>query len=211
MYQEMNPVYMAQALSFSSQLIGYAMAFSGGSLLLFTYFVQPWFLRTFAHRRMCMVCAVSCCAVFLHMPSIHTLIRVVVFGSVFGGDSERTMALVFTFVNSLGGVVFASIMFVCSMCWVNNAVPNHCVGRANGIAQSLAALVRAVGPALTGFIWSASVNSIESNTVAVFYAYLPSFALMVLIAVEIFFFIGDDMQLTVEQRAQKNKAEQTFE
>ena len=200
MYQEMNPVYMAQALSFSSQLIGYAMAFSGGSLLVFTYSIQPWFIRTFRHRTMCIVCAVASCLVYLQMPSIFTLIdRLEI-------ENEIVFAMILSFINSMLGVVFCSILFVVTMCWVNNAVPQSCVGRANGMGQTTAAFVRAVGPTVTGFIWSGSVDNIDSNPVAVYWAYLPSFTCCALIALWIYLFIDDDMQLTFEQRQTRTKS-----
>merc|ERR1712154_688470 len=71
------------------------------------------------------------------------------------------IALVMAFVVESLLVVFASILFVVSMCFINNSVPPEHCGKANGLAQSCAALVRAVGPVVTGFIWSESVKSID--------------------------------------------------
>ena len=199
MYQEMNPVYMAQALIFTSQFIGYSMAFSGGCLLLFTYYIQPWFLKKFSFRPMCIICSIAMSIVIFQMPSIYTTI------TEFSFPNETTVALILAFINSMAGVCFGSIIFVATMCWVNNSVPNSCVGRANGMGQTMAALVRAIGPALTGFIWSGSVTHIETNRIAVYYAYLPSFICFVVIALWIYLYIGDDAQLMWEQRESKNK------
>eukprot|EP01083_Nonionella_stella_P057044 149925_1 len=206
MFQEMNPVYMAQALEFTSQFIGFTMAFSGFCLLVFTYFVQPYFLTHFRFRTMCIVCCVAMCFVILHMPSIFTSINEIGFISK-STSTTHTVSLGLAFLNSMAAPCFASISIICSMCWVNNSVPSNCVGRANGFAQSTACLVRAIGPGLTGLIWSQSVLNIDSNVVSVYFAYLPSFVCYLVIQVWICVYIGDDAQLMWEQRfLNKNKA-----
>ena len=73
------------------------------------------------------------------------------------------------------------------------------------MGQTTAAFVRAVGPTLTGFIWSGSVDNIQDQPVAVYWAYLPSFTCCALIALWIYLFIDDDMQLTFEQREARRK------
>eukprot|EP01083_Nonionella_stella_P089664 250255_1 len=199
MFQEMNPVYMAQALKFNSDFIGYSMAYSGLCLLLFVYYIQPWFNKTFKFRIMSMVCYGINGLMLLQMPSIYTVQQEI------GFKNETMNALILCCANLMVAICTASIIFVCSMCWLNNSVPNEYVGRANGLGQTGAALVRAIGPTMTGFIWSATVNDIEHNKLAVYYAYLPSFILCMFINTWIYLFITDDAQLVYEELQQKKR------
>eukprot|EP01083_Nonionella_stella_P275685 936474_1 len=123
--------------------------------------------------------------------------------SVLQDNSQRPNF--FCCANLMVAICTASIIFVCSMCWLNNSVPNEYVGRANGLGQTGAALVRAIGPTMTGFIWSATVNDIEHNKLAVYYAYLPSFILCMFINTWIYLFITDDAQLVYEELQQKKR------
>eukprot|EP01083_Nonionella_stella_P089663 250254_1 len=202
MFQEMNPVYMAQALKFNSDFIGYSMAYSGLCLLLFVYYIQPWFNKTFKFRIMSMVCYGINGLMLLQMPSIYTVQQR---QQEIGFKNETMNALILCCANLMVAICTASIIFVCSMCWLNNSVPNEYVGRANGLGQTGAALVRAIGPTMTGFIWSATVNDIEHNKLAVYYAYLPSFILCMFINTWIYLFITDDAQLVYEELQQKKR------
>lgn len=95
-----------------------------------------------------------------------------------------------------------SMIFVIPACWVNNAVPQHCLGKANGIGQTVAAFVRGFGPLLTGFIWSESFQQIENNgtSYAVYYAYLPGAIFYLIGVMDIIIYIPSWLQYTWEQR-----------
>lgn len=43
------------------------------------------------------------------------------------------------------------------MVLVNTSAPRHDMGAVNGLGQTVAALVRALGPALAGVMWAASL------------------------------------------------------
>ena len=49
-------------------------------------------------------------------------------------------------------------MFVASMCFLNNSVPQNAIGRANGLGQAIASGLRGLGPLLGGVIWSWSMT-----------------------------------------------------
>jgi hypothetical protein len=53
----------------------------------------------------------------------------------------------------LDGLSFTAVFIM-----VNNSCPSASLGAVNGMAQSLSALARAVGPALAGAVWSASID-----------------------------------------------------
>merc|ERR1712173_317331 len=95
-----------------------------------------------------------------------------------------------------------STCFVISSCWVNNSVPEHALGKADGIGQSMAAFVRGFGPLLTGFIWSESFVQIEQENKpwAVYYAYVPGAILYVIAVIDCLLYIPHDLQFTWEQR-----------
>merc|ERR1711920_445811 len=116
------------------------------------------------------------------MPSIFWTMQVDVL-------NERWIALICCFLVETLMVIFASILFVVSMCFINNSVPPQHCGKANGLAQSLASLVRASGPIITGFIWSESVKYIDNTTYSVYWAYLPSFLGFVWMGFHMFCFI----------------------
>merc|ERR1711920_1002326 len=102
------------------------------------------------------------------MPSIFWTMQVEVL-------NERWIALICCFLVETLMVIFASILFVVSMCFINNSVPPQHCGKANGLAQSCASLMRAAGPVITGFIWSESVKYLDDSPAVVYLAYLPSF------------------------------------
>ena len=163
------------------------------------------------------------------------------------------------FVVEMSIVVFASILFVVSMCFINNSVPPQHVcliefvfilkiqnenwnclwlmiqcGKANGIAQSGASLMRAAGPVwfhsylssviieaylcsqihtylavwiqvITGFIWSESVQYIDNAPYAVYWAYLPTTIGLFGMSFHMYWNIRPEFQFTWEKQIEMRK------
>eukprot|EP01084_Bolivina_argentea_P030090 55800_1 len=199
MFREMDPVYMAQALTFDSQWIGYTQAWSAVSLLVFTFCFQPYVLRTFEHRNMGVFNAIMLAIITVLMPSIYWS----VFVDVLNNQWIQLGAAVF--VETLM-VVFVSTLFVISMNFMNNSIPQEHCGKANGLAQSIASLVRAIGPVATGFIWSESFDYLDSARYSVYWAYVPTFVGFIWMAVHLYCNIKPEFQLSWEERVElKNR------
>ena len=197
MFKEMGPVFMAQALLFDSMYIGYSQAFAGVVLFIFTLIVQPWCLKKFNHKLITSLCAIGCFFTMMAMPSVYwfTLTDNQIMQS---GEFLLMMVFVVEFIITQT----VSIVFVVATCWVNNSVPQHCLGKANGIGQTMAAFVRGFGPLLTGFIWSESFQQIENDgtSYAVYYAYLPGALFYLIGVIDIIMYIPSNLQYTWEQR-----------
>ena len=142
MFKEMGPVYMAQALLFNSEYIGYTQAFGGGILFFFTLFMQPWLLKKYNHRLLCMWFGALGSVICVYwMPSIYWF--------TFAKNIFLSQKLFLLLLACLCEGVFTgtfSVCFVVSACYVNNSVPNTHIGKANGVGQTVAAFVRGVGP-----------------------------------------------------------------
>ena len=190
----------------------------------FTLFIQPYLLHTYNHRKLCMCAGFGSAIICLWMPSIYWF--------TFSNNdilTDKWFLLIMVFlVEGIFTGTF-SIAFVVSGCYVNNSVPNSVVGKANGVGQSIGALVRGillimifirwivftyeyniktkgVGPIITGFIWSESITSMEDgNHVFVYFAYLPAAFLYMTMFFHLWIKIPSDLQLTWEQRKIRNK------
>ena len=160
-------------------------------LLIFTWYLQPYFLRTVRHKLLTFIGSFIMMVATLSMPACSFLYD---YTDQLGLLMAANVAQV---INVSGG----SILFVCVMCYVNNSVPNRFVGKANGISQSLAALSRAIGPPLAGAVWSWSY-SLEGNF-SVFYAYSLGAIAYGLAMVGTYFKIDDADQLPWEERQKK--------
>ena len=98
----------------------------------------------------------------------------------------------------------SSLAFTISVCYVNNLVPNEHVGKANGVGQTIASFNRAIGPTITGFIWSdLSYPYFETYSYAIFYAYAPAAFIWILCAITAIFRIKPEYQLSWQDRQQK--------
>eukprot|EP01083_Nonionella_stella_P087876 244662_1 len=200
MFKEMAPVFMAQALYFSSVNIGYTFAFSGIVLIIFCIFIQPICLQKFKHTKMQPFCALITSISALLMPSIYWFTFVKEPKLQF--MTEQWWLVVMACGVEWIMTMAVSLVFVVAACWVNNSVPNCHVGKANGIGQTLASFVRGFGPLLTGFIWSESFTQMELNGkhYAVYYAYLPTAILFLVMVVDVILYIPSDLQRTWEDR-----------
>ena len=192
---------MAQALLFDSTFIGYSQAYSGVVLFIFTFFVQPWCLSTFDNKWVAGICVILCCVCMFWMPSIYFFTFIDSDDPQWGFMTDPIWLLVMVFLVEHTLTCSISPVFVTSTCWINNSVPQYCLGKANGIGQTLAAFVRGFGPLMTGFIWSESYNQLEDGIYyAVYWAYLPGAILFIVALLDNIMYIPPYLNYTWEQR-----------
>lgn len=203
MFKEMGPVFMAQALLFNSAYIGYTQAYSGLCLFIFTFCIQPWCLRKFCNKWLAVSCVAICFFAMFWMPSIYYFTHIDDDDTRYGFMSDPLWLLGMCLLVEQTLCCAVSPVFVTSSCWVNNSVPQHCLGKANGIGQAMAAFVRGFGPLLTGFIWSGSYVQIEQGfAYAVYWAYLPGALLYLVALADIALYVPPSLNFTWEQRKQ---------
>lgn len=201
MFKEMGPVFMAQALLFDSAFIGYTQAYSGAVLFIFVFFIQPWILRKYDNKWLSGIGSALCVIALVWMPSLYYFTRIDAGDSRWGFMTDPIWLLIMVFIVEHTLTCAVSPVFVIATCWVNNSVPQYCLGKANGIGQTLAAFVRGFGPLLTGFIWSESYVQIEDGiSYAVYWAYLPGALLFIVAIADNILSIPCYLNLTWEQR-----------
>merc|ERR1739838_508899 len=201
MFKEMGPVFMAQALLFNSQFIGYSQAYSGFVLFVFTFGVQPWCLRRFENKWLAGGCVITCIICMFWMPSIYFFTFIDSEDQQWSFMTDPLWLLVMVFMVEHTLTCAISPVYITSTCWVNNSVPQHCLGKANGFAQTVAAFVRGVGPLLTGFIWTGSYDQIMDGVFyAVYWAYLPGALLLLVALADNIVYIPGYLNKTWEER-----------
>jgi MFS family permease len=149
---------------FSSNAIGLLLSTAGGVMLLFTSLLLPllasmgkkWLFRTSVCFALPIAFAYPLLATALAQhPSLQT-----------HSDLIFAALLLITVVKNMT----ACCSFTASMIIINNSVERGNLGKVNGLGQAVAALSRAVGPALGGALWSFSLQThfIWANFLAVF-------------------------------------------
>lgn len=161
---------------FNSMHIGFLLSISGCVMLLFTSFVLPIVSRR-SKFWMFRVGTWGAIPVALCFPFVALLNRKVLSAlspSWHSGILWTVLPMVTVLKN-----VFACFSFGAVMIQVNHSVHDEYLGAVNGLGQSLAALARAIGPALGGALWSVStkhhfvyLNFIVAACVYLFLLYL---------------------------------------
>lgn len=206
LWNQLAPIFVAQSLDFNSTQTGIMMAFGSFCLSIFTFFVQPYFLKRYRYKLLSIVSSICLWFVVLGMPSV----------SLLKNDNEYNFYLLLGCVCILHGAkyAFASILFVTTLCYMNNSVPPEHCGRVNGIGQSFSALMRGVGPLSGGFIWSWSMSlDGDFERYKAYPAYLFTFLFLFLTGIVIWCLIDDSMQIPWEDKmaAIKNKSTENEE
>jgi len=158
--EETLPLFLKETVNaggfgFDSMHIGFLLSISGCVMLVFTSVVLPGLSR---HSKFWMfrVGTIGCVPVALSLPFIALLNRV--WWSSFSPSVHYVVLwTVLPIVNVLKSV-FTCFAFSAVMIQVNHSVYDEYLGAVNGLGQSLAALARAVGPALGGALWSVSTR-----------------------------------------------------
>jgi hypothetical protein len=140
---------------FNSMHIGFLLSISGGVMLLFTSFILPVMSRR-SKFWMFRVGTIGVIPVAASMPVIALLNR-----TVWSHYSPAVHGwLLWTILPTINVLksVFTCFAFSAVMIQVNHSVHDEYLGAVNGLGQSLAALARAIGPALGGAMWSISTK-----------------------------------------------------
>jgi len=161
---------------FNSMHIGFLLSISGCVMLLFTSFVLPVVSRR-SKFWMFRVGTIGSIPVALCFPFVALLNRKVLLlmPSAWHSWILWTVLPLVTVMKN----VFACFSFGAVMIQVNHSVHDEYLGAVNGLGQSMAALARAIGPALGGALWSVStkhhfvyLNFIVASVVYAFLLYL---------------------------------------
>ena len=149
---------------FTSNSIGLLLSTAGGVMLAFTSLVLPMLAsmgKKFLFRM------AICCALPITF-AYPILASVLVAYPALQARSDLVFAalLLVTVLKNMT----ACAAFTASMIILNNSVDNNNLGKVNGLGQAVAALSRAVGPAVGGALWSFSLQThfIWANFLAVF-------------------------------------------
>ena len=140
---------------FNSMRIGFLLSISGCVMLLFTSFVLP-VLSKRSKFWMFKVGTIGSIPVTILFPLIALMNRTMWANM---GETAHTWLLwtILPLVTVLKSV-FVCFAFSAVMIQVNHSVTDEYLGAVNGLGQSMAALARAIGPALGGALWSLSVH-----------------------------------------------------
>ena len=140
---------------FNSMRIGFLLSISGCVMLLFTSFVLP-VLSKRSKFWMFRVGTIGSIPVTILFPLIALMNR-----TLWANMSETAHTWLLWTILPLVTVlksVFVCFAFSAVMIQVNHSVTDEYLGAVNGLGQSMAALARAIGPALGGALWSLSVH-----------------------------------------------------
>ncbi|KAI8095961.1 major facilitator superfamily domain-containing protein [Thamnidium elegans] len=159
---ELFPIYTASSrdnggLGFSPNEIGSALAFSGVITLCSQIFILPVLTKKYGLLRLFQIVLFILVFVYLVQGVIPTLYYV----PDLNGDVDTKfwvwvgLLIVLTFKT-----VCHTISFTGCTILVNNACPrDESLGAVNGFSSCCASGMRAIGPAMCGVIWSASLSS----------------------------------------------------
>ncbi|KAI3651429.1 hypothetical protein MP228_003700 [Amoeboaphelidium protococcarum] len=144
-------------LGWSSSEVGISMAMAGVLLLLFQIFVYPWAearrrRRLLFRDSLLVQSAVIFVTAFLTDAKQHAQQK-------YGGQSGNIMLWSLTAAHHMVRVAAGSFSFTTIMVMINNSATLGSLGLINGISQSLASLVRAIGPVLGGIMYQYSLKS----------------------------------------------------
>lgn len=194
LWNQLAPIYVVQSLDFDSTETGIVMAVGAASLSIFTFFIQPYFLKRYKYKPLSIVFSLLLFFTILLMPSV----------SLLKNDNPNNIYVLLICASALHAskYAFASIIFVTTLCFMNNSVPPSQCGRVNGIGQSLSALMRGIGPITGGAIWSWSMtlDGTWMERYKAFPAYLFTFLFLIITTFCLSCLIKSDMQKPWEDK-----------
>jgi len=149
---EVTPIFASAppadgGLGFTTSQLGFPLAVSGVSLLLYAAAGYKRMQRALGVKRLARTGLLLAVPVWLCIPASSLLMP----------DVGGAMALLCG-AHALKAVA-ATSTFTSSMVMINLAAPPRQLGQVNGMGQSVAAFVRGAGPALGGLLWSLSLSS----------------------------------------------------
>jgi hypothetical protein len=172
MFDEVLPLFAKAApplgLGFDSEQIGYALSISGLAMFLFTTLCVPMLVKRFGKLGLLKATVWLQLPVYVLWPLNHYLVPTPAFPLLNGTSTDSALAHGSVDTTALWISVglclsfrrcCSTAAFTCVMVLVNNSVDSDELGAVNGMGQALAALARAVGPALGGALWSVAMFS----------------------------------------------------
>ena len=198
-WNAMVPLLMAQTLEFDSTEIGIQMAFCGIVLFIFTWYIQPPIMKKYNYKFLYVMFGSIMVIVIILFPSI----------AVIPNINNLNKWLLLVIVSVIGSFKFAAAtnLVVTSFCFINNSVPKHTLGRANGLGQALGSGLRGLGPLVGGSLWSWSMTLNSQFAVYIAYAFMAIFTAASVI--HCWIFIEYDIQIVFEERMKRKQSKQT--
>jgi len=131
-------------LGFSSKEIGISLSIMGIVDLLFIFTLFSFITARVSSMTLLRVSIVLMVPCLLVYPVINYLVL------------TSTTAVVWTvlLINLSARGILSTCVYTPVMAFINNSVPRHLMGRANGVGQTFAAATRGTGPAFAGLAWS---------------------------------------------------------
>jgi fucose permease len=150
---ELVPLFASAAivdggLSYSTQMLSGPLAFSGIALIAWMMGGYKWLQNKIGTKPTCII------GLWMTIPIVMLFPLSSVLGRPFSG-------ILFWMAMGLKSVS-GSNAFTSCLVLVNLAAPKESLGQVNGLGQTLASFVRALGPWLGGILWSASLIAFES-------------------------------------------------
>ncbi|CAO3596247.1 unnamed protein product [Absidia cylindrospora] len=155
-YDELFPIWTASkrsygGLGFASNEIGTALAISGCTTLVTQLFILPAMVRRFGFVRLYR--STLFLLIFIYLS--HGLVRLLYSVPDWEGHTDtKYWVWVGLFIVLMMKTMSQTIGFTSCTLLINNCAPLRSLGAINGFSQCCASLMRALGPATCGILWS---------------------------------------------------------
>ena len=179
-YDELLPIFCAElvkygGLGFSSFEIGVILAIQGIVLVIWTFKIQLNIIKSFGLLFSSKISTIVGIFVFILTPTLSLINDLLPNGEKLAKGYLMLCMIALTMPKQCSG----SLVFTSSICFVNNSVPPNQVGKANGLGQTFASLVRGLGPSFAGILWSWSTT--QNWTGRSYTAYALAVILMIIL------------------------------
>ncbi|SAL98074.1 hypothetical protein [Absidia glauca] len=160
-YDELFPIWTASkrsfgGLGFASNEIGTALAISGCTTLVTQIFILPAMVRRFGLVRLYR----STLFILIFVYLSHGLVRLLYDVPDWEGHTDtKYWVWVGLFIVLMMKTMCQTIGFTSCTLLINNCAPLRSLGAINGFSQCCASLMRALGPATCGILWSQSISA----------------------------------------------------
>jgi MFS family permease len=176
-------------LGFSSSQLGYVLCSMGVIETIYVFVFYPFVIRNFSNMLILRISLVLFLIVFALLP----------LANYFALDENPVLVWIILLIALGMRGIFSTNIYTPVMIYINNSVPKDCMGRANGYGQAMVALTRAIGPALSGLIWTITTENATFylHSASIFIIFLPlQSALIFLLS----WFYPENIDLAFEDR-----------
>lgn len=143
--------------AFGSSEIGFMLATSGAGMLVFTTMALPLIARN-SKLWMFNVGILGAIPLAFGWPLLAVFNYHVVVPNIHNPSTQKMIMWFLLITLCILKNVMATLSFTAVMILVNHSVVEDYLGLVNGLGQSMAALMRGVGPALGGLLWSLAIK-----------------------------------------------------